>query len=153
MVTWNYFQLFHNWLTWYLLLLYRINVLVIDITWKFLADPSCNFFQSKILWFRIVSVSAKSFGQFSVSVSVSEPKPKRWFQSYTTGRTSSFTACLCEVVVIIFSWLMTPPTADFVTFVTSDRVGTSPWTVVLHSGWVTTPMTWLGRPLLGANEV
>ena len=37
-----------------------------------------------ILWFRLVSVLAKSFGQFSVSVSVLEPKPKRWFWSYTS---------------------------------------------------------------------
>ena len=88
MVTWNYFQLFHNWLTWYLLVVYWINVLVIDMTWIFLHTPWCNAFQFKILWFRSVSVSTKSFGQFSVSVSVSEPKPKRWFQSCTMTNAS-----------------------------------------------------------------
>ena len=39
MVTWNYFPLFYNWLTWSSLVVYRINVLVIDMTWKFFADP------------------------------------------------------------------------------------------------------------------
>ena len=45
--------------------------------------PWCNAFQFKILWFRLVSVSVKSFGQFPNSVSVSEPEPIRWFRSYT----------------------------------------------------------------------
>ena len=45
--------------------------------WKY------NAFQFKIVQFWLVSVSAESFGQFSVSVSVSGPKPKRWFRSYT----------------------------------------------------------------------
>ena len=55
------------------------------MTWheNFLQTPWCNAFQFKILWFRLVSVSAKGFGQFSVSVSVSDPKPKRWFRSCT----------------------------------------------------------------------
>ena len=34
----------------------------------------------RFLWFRLVSVLAESFGQFLVSVSVSEPKPKKWFR-------------------------------------------------------------------------
>ena len=61
------------------------------MTWhdNFLQIPWYDPFQFKILCFWLVSVSAKSFGQFPVSVSVSEPKPKRWFRSYTTSHCSS----------------------------------------------------------------
>ena len=104
MVNWNYFQWFHNWLTWCLLVVYWINVLVIDMTWKFLADPLCNTFQFKILWFRLVSVLAKSFGQFAVSVLVSEPKPKRWFRSYTSIYYSQWANGAQNGVISIGQW-------------------------------------------------
>jgi hypothetical protein len=43
-----------------------------------------NAFQFKILWFRLVSVSAESYGQILSFGFGIGPKPKRWFRSYTT---------------------------------------------------------------------
>ena len=43
-----------------------------------------NTFQFKILWFRLVSVSAESYGQILSFGFGIGPKPKRWFRSYTT---------------------------------------------------------------------
>ena len=54
------------------------EVLVIDMIWK-----KYNTFQFKILQFRLVSVSAESYGQILSFSFGTGPKPKRWFRSYT----------------------------------------------------------------------